>query len=656
MKTLPLIIFFFLSSTVQLSAQSDVKSDTAKWVTLQEVEVNALSLPTSKLAYPGMVGTISNEKIGISDPTISNQLFNRIPGVYWHSGAVNTNRITIRGIGSRSPFSTNKIRAYYEDIPLTDGGGETAIEDIDLQFVGNVEVHKGPNSSAFGSGLGGTIFFKQKGVTENRALINTTVGSYGLFRFGAYTSLKKENKEFQIGYQSQTSDGYRDNNTLDKHTIYGASSIALKNGHLSFIGLFLTQKAFIPSSLGVTAFENEPRSAAANWNGARGFEDYDRWLTGISWELNFSNIKLITSAYSTGRKGYEPRPFNILRDQNSGAGLRLRLEGIGEKWSWSAGLEGFADSYEAQIFENLLPSDGSEQGNLLSSAKQPRKYVNVFGQTRYQITERTELSGGINVNQTTYRLETSFPSTSTSEKKFDLIVSPRLSLTQVFGDSFTGYATISHGFSPPSIDDSLNPDGSLSLGIRPEIGWNKEIGWKYDQQKMNVEIALFSMSVKDLLVTRRTAEDVVFGVNAGKTLHRGVEIDGAYLLVDQLGKLIVDFSYGYSDFSFEDFIDDGDDFSGNQLTGVPQNQLSIGLSHTLGSYFSTLDYQFIDRIPITDDNATFSKSYQLLSASVGVRRTFSEVWKWDAVIRLNNILDEEYASMLSINANGFWRK
>ena len=37
---------------------------------------------------------------------------NQVTGLYSHSAGFNTNRITIRGMGSRSPYSTNKIKAY----------------------------------------------------------------------------------------------------------------------------------------------------------------------------------------------------------------------------------------------------------------------------------------------------------------------------------------------------------------------------------------------------------------------------------------------------------------------------------------------------------------------------------------------------------------
>ena len=85
---------------------------------------------------------------------------NQVNGVYSHSAGYNTNRITIRGMGSRSPYSTNKIKAYLNNIPLSNGVGETTIEDFGIEILDQIEINKGPNSSIYGSGLGGNIVLK----------------------------------------------------------------------------------------------------------------------------------------------------------------------------------------------------------------------------------------------------------------------------------------------------------------------------------------------------------------------------------------------------------------------------------------------------------------------------------------------------------------
>lgn len=42
-------------------------------------------------------------------------------------GSLNTNKITIRGIGSRSQYSTTRIKAYFEEIPLTSAECKTSL-------------------------------------------------------------------------------------------------------------------------------------------------------------------------------------------------------------------------------------------------------------------------------------------------------------------------------------------------------------------------------------------------------------------------------------------------------------------------------------------------------------------------------------------------
>ena len=147
---------------------------------------------------------------------------NRIPGVYMQSGALNTNRITIRGIGNRSLFSTAKIRAYLDEIPLTSGIGETTIEDIDLSLIEEVEVWKGPTASTYGAGLGGLI--KLNSVNTKKEDLSTSLsvgnifGSYGLRRTVAnfqYVNPKKTSL-WTVNYNNTHSDGYRENNNYDR--------------------------------------------------------------------------------------------------------------------------------------------------------------------------------------------------------------------------------------------------------------------------------------------------------------------------------------------------------------------------------------------------------------------------------------------------------
>ena len=83
---------------------------------------------------------ISSETIEAYSPVDLVSAINETPGVYIQQGAINTNRITIRGVGSRTLYGTNKIRAYFNGIPITNGVGETAIDTYDANDIQNIEI------------------------------------------------------------------------------------------------------------------------------------------------------------------------------------------------------------------------------------------------------------------------------------------------------------------------------------------------------------------------------------------------------------------------------------------------------------------------------------------------------------------------------------
>jgi iron complex outermembrane receptor protein len=123
---------------------------------------------------------------------------------------LNTNRISIRGIGSRAQYGTQKIKAYYEGIPLTTAEGSSTIEDIDMETIGSIEIIKGPNSTSFGSGLGGVInlFAREIPMDEFQTKSTTTYGSFGLLK-QSFSGNYGEALKGSVNYNHLQSDGFR---------------------------------------------------------------------------------------------------------------------------------------------------------------------------------------------------------------------------------------------------------------------------------------------------------------------------------------------------------------------------------------------------------------------------------------------------------------
>ena len=127
--------------------------------------------------------------------------------------------------------------------------------------------------------------------------------------------------------------------------------------------------------------------------------------------------------------------------------------------------------------------------------------------------------------------------------------------------------------------------------------------------------AWYDMEIKDLLVAKRIGDDQYEGVNAGKTFHEGIEIALKHnWTINRTFNLNSYVGTSIGNYEFKEFADNGNDYSGNKLTGVPANTASAGFNFNTNSgfYFST-DFQFTDKIPMNDSNANFSDSYSLLN-------------------------------------------
>jgi len=328
------------------------------------------------------------------------------------------------------------------------------------------------------------------------------------------------------------------------------------------------------------------------------------------------------------------------------------------------GGEIFNDKNSYKTFKNLYkdfpPGTGSVQGDILSDFKEVRIYYNLFFDLKYILTNKTILSLGLNFNQTFYKLKDDYPENGkdfSGNYGFEPIFSPKIGITHQFNQNLSIYATISHGFSPPTLEETLLPNGLINTDIKPETGWNFEIGSRGDfiQNKLFYDVALYRMNVNNLLVARRTSEDEFIGINAGSTMYNGLEITLNYNIIqsEKINLLFAN-SVTFNDFKFKEFVYLENDYSGNQLTGMPKVSFNSNLNlDTSFGFYAFLNYYYVGEIPMRDDNSIYSDEYQLVNTKFGYKNNLSKKILLDIFVGINNLFNEKYASMLLINAGSF---
>ncbi|MBR9999420.1 MAG: TonB-dependent receptor [Cyclobacteriaceae bacterium] len=639
---------------------------TASNYMLGEVVVTAYDNRQTILESPASISLISRKDLKLDNDVTIVSALNRIPGIYMHSGTYNTSRLTIRGIGSRTLFGTSKIRAYYEGIPLTSGDGETSVEDIDPNLIERIEIIKGPSSSLYGAGLGGTLLIKAKSPAgQNKSVrYQVTGGSYGYLKNALSLDYGTEKHRLSANVNQIRSDGYRENNEFRRISsgITYKSYLSEKT-RLDFIGNYIDLKAYIPSSIDRTTYENNPQAAAPTWKNAEGYEDYKKFLTGVGINHEFDQKSSMSAhLFLSGRDSYEPRPFNILGENTTAAGGRAKYQ-YSQKWDFVkmemlAGLEYFIDFYKWKTFEII----DKEEGDLITDNKETRENINFFIKSDFTFPTKTYLTLGLNINRTNYEYRDLYSvdnEDNSGDYQFGVILSPRVGVTQPLNRNMNVYINISHGFSPPALAETLTPEGSINPDIQPETGMNYEIGTKGQvfRNKMFYDIVLFTMDIRNLIVARRTGDDAFVGVNAGKTVHNGMEITVNYDFIKPgvTRKRLYGFiTYTLANYSFKEFVDGENDYSGNELTGVPGHVLNAGLAfQTKPGIYGNLNYQFVDEMPMRDDNSAYSDPYQLVNLKAGFKKAVSRYFDLDIHAIVNNLTDSRYASMIMVNASSF---
>jgi iron complex outermembrane receptor protein len=200
----------------------------------------------------------------------------------------------------------------------------------------------------------------------------------------------------------------------------------------------------------------------------------------------------------------------------------------------------------------------------------------------------------------------------------------------------------------------------VNTSLRPESGWNLDIGNRgiLMEGRLEYDLTLYSVLLKDLLVTERLAEDVFTGVNAGSAWNRGLEFlvrgqlhrgrePGAFNTGGQL-------SYHQIKSTFTHFVDEGTDYSGKNLPGIPRQLLLAEWTGELRGFQVTTQYIFTGHQWMDDANSRRYNPYQLVNLRIDYGREISS-GALDLKIYggIRNLFNKHHASMILINAPSF---
>lgn len=661
--------------SILISAGNLLPANDTLFFVLPEVMVSAFNKTRRLLDTPGSVSMIGPGVIEREQPVTVLPLLNQLPGVFAHSGTLNTSRITIRGIGARVPYGTGKLRAYFNNIPLTNGSGISIVEHLDPGVIERIELTRGPAGSAYGAGLGGTINITARKPSHHDTGISTgfEAGSYGLFRSSITADAGTGAFNTSLVYNRLRNDGYRDNNNY-RRDVFSSVMQWEPSASTRFTGLlaYSDTKGGIPSSIDSIMFFNSPRAAAANWKKTKGYEDVRIVLMGVTASQSLGRkLSIDFSLFSASHREHEMRPFDVLYEDRISGGTRMKVNYRNSAghvfFDLMAGGELFLEQFGYRTYGNIR-GEGI-QGGLISDNREAIGQYNMFVQADMEYA-RLNVSAGLNVNMSGVTYSDLYKSNGIDRSGSynpGAIMSPRIGASFRFHQNHAVFSGISHGFSPAALSETLTPDGFINLDIRPEKSWNYETGIRgnFMSQRAFYDVGIFQMNVQDLLVAERVGEDAWVGRNAGSSTHRGIEAEWQLYIVRPASQLVARQGWWlpaevslrqattFSQFVFTDFSDFGIDFSGKFLPGIPRHSSYSSILAALnGGLYAQASHRFAGKMPMNDLNSRYTAAYQVFDLTAGYKIQLTH-WVLDVYVTINNLLNRHYASMILVNAPSF---
>ena len=638
---------------------------------LKEVIIRPYFTAQPLLRSTGAFGLIDSLTLQQQSGTSLVPAMNTIAGVRMEERSPGSFRLSIRGSLLRSPFGIRNVKIYLDEFPLTDAGGGTYLNALDPNSVQSVQVLKGPQSSIFGANSGGVVLINPISLSSDSTLLNFKAqgGSYGLFQENVQLGKKWKNYELSISQAYQRSDGYRQHSGMDRNYIQVLQRYKYNPATSLKALLFYSDLHYkTPGGLNASQFAADPRLSRPATAATRSAIEQKAGIysktgyAGLSNEWQISpQFKHVASLFTSYTDFKNPFITNYEHRKEFTLGLRTYLEYERRKseldMKVNVGLESMQTSTDFDNFDNNFGIPGAIQASDKLKAKANFAFVNF--NFDYLDKWLLEISGSANLYGYRYQ---SFAPVAVAKKtnNFDVQFMPRVALSYLASRQLSLHASISKGYSPPTLSEVRASDNVINVKLQPEYGWNYETGFKYEalQKRIFIDVTGFYYHLKSAIVRRLNENDAEYFINAGGTKQWGLETAVSAWLIPARSSgwirgLQLRNAYTLSKFEFSDYFDGDVNYSGNDLTGVPKNILlsSAELQFKNGWYLFA-QHNYTAAIPLNDANTVIAKSYHLVQAKMGWKNLRIANFPVEIYVGADNLLDKTYSLGNDLNAFG----
>jgi len=629
---------------------------------LDEIVITATRVETTVREAARSISVVDQDRIQNGTQQLAlDEALAGTPGLYMQNryNFAQDLRVSLRGFGARSSFGIRGVKVIVDGIPETLPDGQAGVDSIDLGSATRIEVLRGPSSSNYGNSSGGVIAIQSERGTESSFVeANIAAGDLGYEKYQLKAGGQANKFDYMINIASQEIEGYRENSFSEGTVLNGIFGYQFTENDLLKVSLNNTDQPRSDDPGGINAAQAAaaPKSArAANLLYDAG-EALDQQRIGLVYEREGSAGSLTLRNYYVWRDFSTNLPF----EGGGAVDLERFFYGFGAQYDFGDLLP---ESFDLSIGFDIDRQDDerkrfdNQQGTLGPLVFDQNEKVDGNGlyiQSSYQLADQWNLSAGLRYDEIDFDVTDHYlvNGDDSGEVSFDQ-GSYSLGLSYDLGSAVL-FGNISSSFETPTTTELANPDGSggFNENLDPQTAVNYEIGFKSGREDFYYEVAVFHIDLEDELVPFElpASPGRTFYSNAGKSTRTGIETALSWSSDTGLG---IDASLTWSDFTFDEFVDDnGNDFSGSTLPGLPELFGYLGLKYeTEGGFRAIFDTSYSGSLYANNANSVEVSSYTVsgLRASYEIQ---NGKWLFRPYVGINNIFDEGYNSNIRINAFG----
>ncbi len=663
------VIFFMgILYAFILPAQQN-SNDTIAVGTLHEVIVRAYEQDRSLKDVAAPVSIVNQRQLQRFGPYSILPAVNAAPGVRMEERSPGSYRLNIRGSSLRSPFGVRNVKIYWNDIPFTDPGGNTYLNQFSFYNFSSIEIIKGPGSSLYGAGTGGVMLINSfPSKSDKRITARYSQGSFNSRNVNVSAFTGNESFSSQLAYTHQNSDGYREHTGMRRDIVSWETKIrSSEKQSISTHVLYGDLYYQTPGALTKQQFLNNPkasRPAAAGFPGAVQNQAAIRqrsFVAGMRQQYNFNEQwQNSTSVYGAFSQISNPAIRNYEKRLEPHFGGRTTFTYSANIQKTQLKLVAGGEFQQGYANIKVYKNNRGKPDSIQTDDEVSNNQGAVFVQTELNFVKGWIATAGMSLNtaKVSFNRLSQVPA-FTFATRYNNELAPRVSLLKKLGSQSAVYALVSRGFSPPTTAELLPSTSVINTALQAEHGLNYELGFRgnYFANRLNIDVNLFDFRLQNALTQRRDVSGADYFVNAGDTKQQGVETAINFALVKNEDRLFsgstVWLSHTYHHFLYRNFKQVNADLAGKKIPGISPHTVACGIDVAVKhGLYAGLTYYYSDRIPLNDANVEFASSYNLLGFKTGYSETFGKHLKMDIYFSGDNLFNQTYSLGNDINAAG----